>query len=105
MMVDHNSGNTILHRSSFPSVVKQWLLLMSSTPSPTHSTTSDDDHHHHHHHHHSNSLFESTYFSFPDYEALQQPELEKSSTKQCKNQDHAAQSSSSHHNHHPSILY
>ncbi|SAM06046.1 hypothetical protein [Absidia glauca] len=79
MVVDNNS----IHRSSFPSVVKQWLLLMSSTTSsPTHSLSEED------HRHHSDSRFESTYFSFPDYDSSQQPELEtKSAPKQCRKQD------------------
>ncbi|ORZ25674.1 hypothetical protein BCR42DRAFT_400646 [Absidia repens] len=82
MVVD----NTNIHRSSsFPSVVKQWLLLMPFTHSPINSNSDDC---HRRHHRHNNSLFESTYISFPDYEALQQPELGKSS-KEYSSQEHS----------------
>lgn len=81
-------NNSNIHRpSSIPSVVKQWLLLMPFTHSPTNSNSDDCQRRHHH----TNSLFESTYFSFPDYEALQQPELEKP-LKECASQEHLWQS-------------
>ncbi|CAO3629207.1 unnamed protein product [Cunninghamella echinulata] len=79
-MVDNN----LLHRSSFPSIVKQWILLMSNnTNPPSNDPTSE---------HHPQSLFETTYFSFPDYEALQQPDNLEKSSKSC-HQEHNSRSS------------
>ncbi|CAO3633589.1 unnamed protein product [Cunninghamella blakesleeana] len=77
-MVDNN-----LQRSSFPSIVKQWILLMSNSNHPPSNPTSE---------HHPQSLFESTYFSFPDYETLQQPDNLEKPSKPC-HQEHNTQPS------------